>query len=224
MSQLEQIPFSQIQAVIFDLDGTLYPLKEMRRRMRQALIRHYFWRVWRWREVQWIQAFRVFREQLAEMPHQEVATTTFDRIAKYTRADSQQVEAVIYRWMLEKPLTHLRELQYPEVVPLFALLGQKGKQVAIFSDFPAQQKIKTMGHTLSHVYSAHDPEIDQLKPNPKGLLHIAGLLGYPPSQCLMIGDRDERDGEAARQAGMPYWILDQEKPSLRPLLQWAQAQ
>jgi len=29
-------------------------------------------------------------------------------------------------------------------------------------------------------------------------------LGAAPSQCLVIGDREDRDGEAARAAGMRY--------------------
>ncbi len=38
----------------------------------------------------------------------------------------------------------------------------------------------------------------------------------------MVGDRDERDGEAARRAGMAYHILPQEKPVLGSLLAWVE--
>ena len=40
------------------------------------------------------------------------------------------------------------------------------------------------------------------KPHPAPLLHAAELVGYPPERCLYVGD-DLRDVEAARAAGMP---------------------
>ena len=44
----------------------------------------------------------------------------------------------------------------------------------------------------------------QLKPSPGGLLDAARQLGMSARDCLMIGDRPEVDGEAARRAGMAY--------------------
>ncbi|WP_196795358.1 HAD hydrolase-like protein [Richelia intracellularis] len=33
-------------------------------------------------------------------------------------------------------------------------------------------------------------------------------MGVSVEDCLLIGDRDDRDGECARRAGMKYFILD----------------
>lgn len=54
---------------------------------------------------------------------------------------------------------------------------------------------------------ATDPEVDAFKPDPKGLLRVAKLLDMLVTECLVIGDRDDRDGEAVRRAGMPNIIL-----------------
>ncbi|MGD9788858.1 MAG: HAD-IA family hydrolase [Sulfuricellaceae bacterium] len=40
------------------------------------------------------------------------------------------------------------------------------------------------------------------KPHPGPLLHASSLIGIPAGQCLYVGDA-ERDVEAARKAGMP---------------------
>jgi phosphoglycolate phosphatase len=42
----------------------------------------------------------------------------------------------------------------------------------------------------------------RIKPHPDSLLHAAAVLRLPPSACLYVGD-DLRDVQAARAAGMP---------------------
>ncbi len=46
-----------------------------------------------------------------------------------------------------------------------------------------------------------------LKPHPAPLLHAAGLLALPPAQCLYLGD-DLRDIQGARAAGMRTVAVD----------------
>src|SRR5690606_40516027 len=43
-----------------------------------------------------------------------------------------------------------------------------------------------------------------LKPAPDGYLKAALSLGVSPEHCLVIGDRDDADGAAARAAGMAF--------------------
>jgi HAD superfamily hydrolase (TIGR01509 family) len=43
-----------------------------------------------------------------------------------------------------------------------------------------------------------------MKPDPDGMLRAAALLRVPPERCLVIGDRDDADGGAARAAGMGF--------------------
>jgi FMN phosphatase YigB (HAD superfamily) len=50
-------------------------------------------------------------------------------------------------------------------------------------------------------------EVDRFKPHPAGLILTAKKLGVPVTNCFFIGDRDDKDGECARRAGMPYLIL-----------------
>jgi HAD superfamily hydrolase (TIGR01509 family) len=43
-----------------------------------------------------------------------------------------------------------------------------------------------------------------LKPDPDGYLLAARRLGLSPSDCLVLGDRPDADGQAAHRAGMPF--------------------
>jgi HAD superfamily hydrolase (TIGR01509 family) len=218
--KLSQIPLSQIRLVIFDLDGTFYNLGKMRKRVIRDMVFYYLLRPHRWREMRWIQTFRSVREKMAEMPHARLDESSYENVAARTTGSPEEVHQVVNRWMLQHPLPYLAQMVYPEVRPLLKQLKQSGIELAVFSDFPAQKKIKAMGLEISAVYSAHHPEIDQLKPSPKGLLHISQSFGVPPEQCLMVGDRDDRDGEAARRAGMNYHVLAKNESPLQPLLDW----
>ena len=47
----------------------------------------------------------------------------------------------------------------------------------------------------------------RLKPAPDGFLLAAERLGVEPRNCLVLGDRPDADGEAARRAGMDFELV-----------------
>ena len=49
--------------------------------------------------------------------------------------------------------------------------------------------------------------MDRLKPRPEGLSRALERLAVGPAEALMVGDRDDCDGEAARRLGCPYLLL-----------------
>ncbi len=46
-----------------------------------------------------------------------------------------------------------------------------------------------------------------IKPDPSGYLSAAERLGIAASRCLVIGDRDDADGKAARAANMAFRLV-----------------
>jgi HAD superfamily hydrolase (TIGR01549 family) len=75
------------------------------------------------------------------------------------------------------------------------------------SDYPAQAKLEAMG--IAHFFdvviaSGESTEPLRLKPWPDGYLLAAETLRVSPKDCLVIGDRLDADGHAARQAGMAF--------------------
>ena len=119
---------------------------------------------------------------------------------------------MVREWMFLRPLPYLTLCRYPGVLEIFSLLKIRGIPVAIFSDYPANEKIKALGIGKPDVIvCATDSEVDRLKPHPKGLIVAAKKLKVNINQCLYIGDRDDKDGQCARRAGMPYLILNRNK-------------
>jgi phosphoglycolate phosphatase/putative hydrolase of the HAD superfamily len=99
---------------------------------------------------------------------------------------------------------------YPGTASFFKTLQQNDKKIAVYSDYRAVDKLRSMGLHADLVVASTDPEIDRLKPDPTALFHIMDKLGVSPEECLFIGDRPELDGECAINANMPYLIVEKE--------------
>jgi len=62
--------------------------------------------------------------------------------------------------------------------------------------------------TVDYFFSADDAAIQCLKPDVQGLKNILRITGEAAESSLFIGDRYEKDGKCADNAGMDYIILD----------------
>ncbi len=122
-----------------------------------------------------------------------------------------EVKRAVETWIYEKPLSFLRSCRDEEAARLFEVLREKGIGIYIFSDYPVTDKLKALGFASDGCYAATDERLGVLKPDPKGLELIMEDFSYKPSEILMIGDRDSRDGEAARRAGCDYVILSKSR-------------
>ena len=122
--------------------------------------------------------------------------------ARQRHKTEDEVRALVAQWMEQKPLDLLAGCRYPHVQPLFAGLRAAGKQIAVFSDYPARDKLAALGLQAQPIVCATDVGIARLKPDPCGLLAILRQTGVPATRALMIGDRFDRDAAAASRAGM----------------------
>jgi len=206
----EKFPASleKVRGVILDLDGTLYDQKRLRLRMASELIRHYLFRPWLLKEVLILFHFRRHREMLAEAGASDVSRQQFVATAGRCSCSVEQVESVVQKWLFLRPLPYLASCRYPFVDILLSWLSNQQIMVAVLSDYPPEGKLKALRLGDVPCYSSTDSCIDRLKPDPAGLLHICQRWNLSPGQCLVIGDRDDRDGEAARRAGMHYIIAN----------------
>jgi len=86
----------------------------------------------------------------------------------------------------------------------------QGGRTALVSDYPAERKLDALGcRELFDVIVANGEKNGpcRLKPDPEGYLLAARLLDVAPAACLVIGDRDDADGAAARAAGMSFRLI-----------------
>lgn len=205
--------------VIFDVDGTLYNARNLRNKMLFSLIRYYFFHPGKFSELKVIQTFRKEREKLSDTEASDILTQQYEIPAGICGKSPAEVEKIITHWMHRQPLRHLPSVTYPSARKVLSYLKEQNITTVAYSDFPAKEKIATMGLQFDKIFSAHDPEINRLKPHAAGLNHILTTLQVPAERCLMVGDREDRDGEAARRTGMPFFqIQTNGEESMRQLL------
>ena len=102
---------------------------------------------------------------------------------------------------------HYKARRFAE--PLLSELRKRGIKTAVFSDYGCvEEKLEAIGldKTLFD-YTESAPELGGLKPNKNMMQRLLGKTGTLPDETLMIGDRDDTDGESARQTGMRYFIV-----------------
>lgn len=203
---MEQINWSPVRLVVFDLDGTLYDQSCIRRRMLWELGLHCLSHPGGLARARVIAEFRRERERLADERAGNIDRLQYERPAASLGIRPEEVAAVIGEWIEERPLRHLLRCRFAAVDELFDHLRGSGKQIAVFSDHPVRNKLTALNLTADLIAAAADPEINRLKPHPAGLEFLLNRADVTPAQCLMIGDREDRDGVCARSAGIRYLI------------------
>lgn len=196
------------QLIIWDLDGTLYYQKEFRRKMAIVIVKELCFSPKRWKELFLILYYRRLRENW------EVSDTSEDMdIRQYEKAgllfglSPREAESIIVNWMHKKPLQYLKCYRDHRAIMYIERLQKKGKNVVVYSDYPTVEKLEALEIKVEESFSPSHPMIGCLKPNPKGIEFIVEKYGVDKAKVLMVGDRPEKDGQAALAAGIKYEIL-----------------
>jgi HAD superfamily hydrolase (TIGR01549 family) len=204
----------KVRAVLLDVDGTLYHQLPLRYLMALELSTLPFamrsftsaYRIWRS-----LAYFRWVREELRGLrqPESCLAELQYTEVARQVGMAPEDIEEIVSEWMLWRPLKYLTICRRRNIAKFFSFLGDKGMQIGVFSDYPVIEKISSLGLSpwVSVALCATDPEIDALKPHPKGFLRACALWGLLPEEVLYVGDRPEVDAIGAASAGMPCAIL-----------------
>lgn len=203
-----------IRLVVFDVDGTLYRQRQLRLQMARDLILHTLHS----RDLGTISVlmkYRRIREKLGRCRVTNFLQTLVSETAIAADCPAEQVAAIVREWIEKRPLPYLLDCRYPGVAELFSALRGKGKSIGIFSDYAATDKLEALQLFADYIVSAEDEGINALKPDPKGLEALMDSALAEPSATVLIGDRPDRDGLAARQVGA--WALLR---SSRPVQGW----
>ncbi|MBI3204994.1 MAG: HAD family hydrolase [Myxococcales bacterium] len=192
------------RAWLIDLDGTLYAARWVKLAMAAELA------FGGWGAVGTLRRFRQEHEKMREDFDQEVDSPFAIQVqhtAEALRVDPGTVERHVSEWMIERPQKWIRRFRRQGLLDEIAEFRQGGGKTALVSDYPASGKLRALEAAALFdivVASGEAGGPRRLKPHPAGYLEAARRLGVEPSQCLVIGDRDDADGAAARAAGMSF--------------------
>jgi len=198
------VDWRAVEAVIFDVDGTLYDHARLRRRMFVRLLRRLATSRSGWRDVRVLRTFRRTRERLALAEVDDVGRRQFVEAAAATGSSVDEVRAIVNRWIELEPLAFMGRYAAPGIGGFVRGLRERRVRTGVFSDYPADDKLSVLGVSVEVVRDAAALDVGRLKPHPQGFLRVAELLNVRPDRCLIIGDRDDRDGEAARRGGFSF--------------------
>ena len=120
------------------------------------------------------------------------------------------------RWFNEKyvPLIiRLLSKHYPVqpwVTPFINECRNKGLKIILLTDYQgSNKKLEAIGLSpdiFDWVISA--PELGGLKPAPQLMQKVADYMQVTPQECLVIGDREDTDGDMARATGASFFKVE----------------
>lgn len=171
---------NDVRTVVFDLDGTLYDRTGLAKKM----VRRLWW-------------------CLPLMGIDRMAKGRCWRWIVTTRWHKQVYLATMVQLIGES--CPRRE----EVVALAQECKQRGIKTAIYSDYGAvEEKLQVLhidAKLFDRIFTA--PELGGLKPSKACAQQVLESLEADPKTTLFVGDRDEKDGEAARSVGARFLLL-----------------
>ena len=197
---MNNVDISQIKAVAFDIDGTLYRAWKFNLRILPYFLYH--------------SLFFLKYGLVRNIMHRTPATPEFlqlqaSHMAKKLNCTQEEakerLEKVIYKG-LEKYFVNIKPCR--GVVEFIHQLKDHGYKLAILSDFPPEQKGSIWGvKELCDVVLGSE-EAGALKPDSTPFTQLAERLELKPEEILYVGNNHKYDIEGASKIGMKTaWLI-----------------
>ena len=189
------------KAIIFDLDGTLYDKSGLARRLVMSqFLKGGLWMLKREREV---------RKELRGR-HYESEDAFYEAFfSRFPRPESAR------RWYFETYMpdmvrilrSHYRVASWVETI--VEELRPHASKLVVFSDYGfVREKLQAIGFKLDWADALFDaPALGGLKPCKESFEGVCREIDAQPCECLMVGDREDTDGDGARSVGMAFELV-----------------
>ncbi|TFG57638.1 MAG: HAD family hydrolase [Spirochaetales bacterium] len=186
--------YLRIKAVVFDVDGTLYPNRLM-----------YI------KSVSFFFSYPRFTVHFGKIRRRIRTIRPIDDFQKLQRqmlADSMKISLTeADRYILEVMYTEWEEClkgmpAYPFVRETMENLRARGLTIGVLSDFPIGRKLAYLGLDSLVDFALTAEQSGYLKPNPEPFRLVSGTLAVPPEEVLFVGNHYEYDILGASSFGM----------------------
>jgi len=185
-----------IQAVLFDLDDTLYPENEFVLSGYRAVARE----LAALGECEYESAFNCMQTAFRASGRKAV----FPGLLSNFPGLSMKLEAMVRVYREHVPDIRL----FPGYRTLLDEIGKNYRLGMITDGLPAVQrgKVRALGieHLFEKIIYSWDYGEERQKPHLYPFALMLETLGIPPQSALFVGDNPEKDGQGARGAGMFY--------------------
>lgn len=201
-----------MKAVIFDLDGTLYDKSGLVKRLIWSqILRGHLFMLGHERDVR-------RRIKGVDFGDEQNFSTAF-----FNLFHNPNAKEWFYRYYLPDTVRILqRHYQVaPWVEQMVKKLRERGIKVAVFSDYSfVREKLEAIGFEIDWAdYLFEAPVLGGLKPCKESFEKICRTMDVQPSECLMVGDREDTDGDGARSVGMVFeFVVKASKPDIDKFL------
>ena len=200
-----------VKAVIFDVDGTLYRQRPLRRAMAVRLVAgHLLHPIRGLRTAHILAAYRQAQEDMrAEAAVGDLTEVQLLAASARTGVEIAEVARCVARWMDVAPLVLLPRCAEPDLAESLDLLRSWGVRLAVLSDYPADAKLAALGIAdhFDLVLCAQDADIGRFKPHPRGLEVALRRLELDAAEVVFVGDRSEVDAVCAAASNIRCVIV-----------------
>lgn len=199
------------ELILFDLDGTLYDMRRMKRRLLRRGIRELlaFGPLGVTRRFRALQAFRRAREAHRGQAAVESLRSQLEKqVAAKTGLRPEVIEGAVGEYLYGEKYPELQALRSREDRRVLEILFSRGYKLGVVSEYPVDTKLGALG--LGDIPWSARVDCEQvgvLKPDPAVFLEAARRVGVLPERTVVVGDRLDADVLGASQAGMrSVWL------------------
>ena len=188
---------NNIKNIIFDLDGTLYPLKTLKANMFMAALKNpkraklfqkarVLMRDINWDDEKYTNRNKFLQRQAA------CVNTSVEYLNKYYSDMQKRVFKI-------KPFVGVKDTLYA--------LKTEGYRLFVYSDFPIENKLKELGvdYYFDSAFTSEDTGF--LKPDNRGFLYLKEKTGIECYDTLFVGDDKKKDGGFASSSSIAFSLL-----------------
>ncbi len=199
-----------IQALGFDLDGTLYPAWKMYSASASLAFRY----------GRFLQAYskarRILRDPELKLRYENKAegnpaafrNAQAGIVADHLSLPIDDVKSMIDTIIYGKVEASFRRVKpYPDLIPCLQALRSAGFTLGILSDLPPGKKLALLGLEEFFACSICSEDSGALKPDRRPFLALASALNRPPSSILYVGNKEAYDIRGARSVGMKTALI-----------------